>query len=190
MKNNAQIIAALKGGSTQAFEEVYELFYKGLCAYAAQFVGLEEAEEIVQDTMLGLWENRANLNETLPLKSYLFTIVKNKAINQCNQTYTHRKILQQLNEDYSEAFDSPDLYLRHELARQYKETMQKMSPAIRATFEMHRREQLSYKEIAEKLHVSVQTVNYRICQALKLLRQELKDFQDEVTPSPPSFGRK
>lgn len=176
MENNALTITILKAGNRQAFESIYRYFYKGLCAFGAQYVSLHESEEIVQDTMMWLWEHREEIDESLSLKSLLFTIVKNKALNCITRNETKQRILQELAQEHSEEFDTPDFYLTNELFRKYREALGKLTPEVQLTFKLHRHQHLTHKEIAERLNVSPQTVNYRIGQALKLLRTELKDY--------------
>lgn len=176
MENNALTITILKAGNQEAFESIYRYFYKGLCAFGAQYVSIDEAEEIVQDTMMWLWENREQLDETLSLKSLLFTIVKNKALNCVTREENRRRILQEMAQHRAGEYDSPDFYLTGEVFRRYEATLQKLPPPIRTTFLMHRKERLTHKEIAERLGVSAQTVNYRIGQAVKVLREKLKEY--------------
>lgn len=128
MENNALTITILKAGNRQAFESIYRYYYKGLCAFGAQFVSLHEAEEIVQDTMMWLWENREKVDESLSLKSLLFTIVKNKALNLITREDTKRRILKEIAEEHSEEFESPDFYLANELFHQYQSALAKPQP--------------------------------------------------------------
>ena len=84
--------------------------------------------------------------------------------------------LGQLAERYEETFDDPDFYLEGELVQRLTEALRKMPPEFRQTFRMHRLEGMTHKEIAVRLNVSPQTVNYRIGQTVRLLREELSDY--------------
>lgn len=176
ISNNSQIIAKLRTGDECCFESVYKTFFRGLCSFSSQYVSLEEAKEIVQETMLWLWENRISLIPELSLKSLLFTIVKNKALNRVTQNATKSKVYQTIEKKYQQQFNDPDFYLQKELMSLFNEALNKLPEEFRKAFEMNRFEKLTHKEIAEQLHVSPQTVNYRIGQALKILRKELKDY--------------
>ena len=81
-------------GDEQAFDTVYKQYYRGLCAFASQYVTVPESEEIVQDVMMWLWENRKSLVADMSLKSLLFTIVRNKCLN----TISHIQVKQQVHE--------------------------------------------------------------------------------------------
>jgi RNA polymerase sigma-70 factor (ECF subfamily) len=173
---NNQIITNLRTGDEYYFELVYKTFFAGLCSFSSQYVPLEEAKEIVQETMLWLWEHRTSLIPELSLKSLLFTIVKNKALNRITQDATKSKVYQKLEQKYRQQFNDPDFYLQKELTSLFNDALDKLPVEYRKAFEMNRFEKLTHKEIAEKLNVSPQTVNYRIGQALKILRKALKDY--------------
>lgn len=103
-----------------------------------------------------------------------FTIVKNKALNRISHFEIKRKVHQEIVEKYEGEFSNPDFYLENELLRLYEEALKQLPEEYRKAYEMNRNHRLTHKEIAEKLKVSPQTVNYRIGQALKLLRVALK----------------
>ena len=79
-------------------------------------------------------------------------------------------------EKFEKEFDNPDFYLENELFRLYENALKQLPKDYREAYEMNRNHRMTHKEIAEKLNVSPQTVNYRIGQALKLLRIALKDY--------------
>lgn len=177
INNNKSIITALKAGEEKVFDAVYRHYFRRLCAFCSQYVDeQEEIEEIVQETMMWLWENRSSLMADLTLKTLLFTIVKNKALNRISHFEIKRKVHQEIVEKYESEFDNPDFYFGNELFRLYEEALEKLPKEYREAYEMNRNHYLTHKEIAEKLNVSPQTVNYRIGQALKLLRIALKDY--------------
>lgn len=96
MDENAERISLeLIAGDEQAFDTVYKQYYRGLCAFASQYVTVPESEEIVQDVMMWLWENRKSLVADMSLKSLLFTIVRNKCLN----TISHIQVKQQGKEE-------------------------------------------------------------------------------------------
>lgn len=176
IKDNVSIIAALREGNKVVFEEVYCYYFRGLYAFCSQYVSLSESEEIVQDTMMWLWENRLSLIPDLTLKTLLFTIVKNKALNRITHHEVRRKVHQEIADKYEKEFSDPDFYLGNELFLLYNKALKKLPEEFRQAYEMNRKYNLTHKEIAQKLNVSPQTVNYRIGQALKILRVELKDY--------------
>lgn len=175
--NNKSIITALKAGEENAFDIVYRHYFRRLCAFCSQYVNeQEEIEEIVQDTMMWLWENRTSLLEELTLKTLLFTIVKNKALNHISHFEIKRRVHQEIIDKFDNEFNNPDFYLENELFHLYGEALKQLPKEFREVYELTRNQRLTHKEIAQKLNVSPQTVNYRIGQALRLLRIALKDY--------------
>lgn len=174
--DNRKIIESLRGGDEVCFDSVYRHYFRALCSYSTRFVTPNRAEEIVQDTMMWIWENRMTLIPEMPLKSLLFTIVKNKSLNSISHNTIKSRVIRQLAEKYEEEFDNPDFYLENELIQRFTEALRKMPAEFQQTFRMHRLEGMTHKQIAEQLGVSPQTVNYRIGQTVKLLRKELQEY--------------
>jgi RNA polymerase sigma-70 factor (ECF subfamily) len=176
MENNRELINNLRSDNPNEFDYVYRLYFKGLCSFASQYISKEEAQEVVQETMLWLWENRTSLIPDMSLKSLLFMIVKNKSLNRVNHNQIKSIVHQKIAEKFANQFGDPDFYLYQELTTLLENAIEKLPPDYRIAFEMNRLDNLTHKEIAQKLNVSHQTVNYRISQALKILRTELKDY--------------
>lgn len=176
IEDNDAVIAALNAGDEAVYDEVYRYYFRALCGFCSQYVGAAEAEEIVQDTMMWLWEKRTSLIPQLTLKALLFTIVKNKALNKITHWETKRKVHEDIIRKYDGKFSSPDFYLHNELFQLYENALGKLPPDFKQAYEMNRTGQMTHKEIAMSLNVSHQTVNYRISQALKILRTALKDY--------------
>ena len=135
------------------------------------------AEEIAQDTMLWLWEHREDEIIRLSLLKYLLKVVYRKALNRIEQEEVKLRADTRFYQDLVEnALEEADLYAVDELSEKLHEAIRQLPETYRQAFLMHRFKGKTYKEIAEELGVSVQTVNYRIGQALKLLSVELKDY--------------
>jgi RNA polymerase sigma-70 factor (ECF subfamily) len=76
----------------------------------------------------------------------------------------------------SETFDSPNFYLNEELQQLLEDALQRLPDNLRQTFLLSRVEQLSYKEIAERLNITVKSVDNRLARTMKILRKELQDY--------------
>ena len=147
-----------------------------LCAYGKQFVELEDAEEVVQDIMLWLWENREMQVFDTSLQQYLFRAVRNRCLTLINKNMLKQRISNVLHEEMQEVFGDPDFYVVEELTQRIEEAISRLPESYRVAFEMNRFQNKTYQEIASELGVSAKTVDYRIQQALKILRVELKDY--------------
>ena len=92
LNDNRLIIRTLKSGNQKVFSLVYASYYKPLCLFCSSYVSSEEAEEIVQDLMMYVWEKRELLVEDLSLKSFLFTSVRNRALNSITRSHITRQV--------------------------------------------------------------------------------------------------
>ena len=169
-------LLGLKAGKERAFDAVYKRYYGGLCAFASQFVSVADCEEIVQDVMMWLWENHYTIANESSLKSLLFTITKNKCLNTVSHQQVKQRIHEKLYQKFVVQFEDPNFYIPGELMEKFDQAVKNLPEDYRKAFEMNRFDDLTYKEIADKLDISEKTIAYRISQALKILRKELKDY--------------
>jgi RNA polymerase sigma-70 factor (ECF subfamily) len=165
-------------GNLQAFERLFRSYYQMLCGYSLKFVGdPDTAEEIVQDLFYTLWEKRDELKINSSVKSYLFSAVHNK----CLKYIEHRTVEQKYRNYYlrheseidSEPYDSAHVV---ELQRIIDHTLDTMPEKCGRIFRLSRFEGLTYQEIAQKLSISVKTVETSMGRALRHLRKNLKEF--------------
>lgn len=80
--DNDFLLSAVQRGDQKAFDTLFRRYYPMLCAYGHRFVELEDAEEIVEDSLLWIWENRETLVIESSLNSYLFKMVYRRALNK------------------------------------------------------------------------------------------------------------
>lgn len=180
MKNqytDRMLLDRLRSGDTRAFDALFRRYYPLLCAYGNRFVSLESAEEIAQDVMLWLWEHHEDEVVRFSLVKYMLKAVYQRALNRIEQEqvklHADTRFYQDLVED---TLEEADLCAVNELSERLHEAIRQLPDSYREAFLMHRFKDMTYKEIADELGVSVQTVNYRISQALKILCVELKDY--------------
>ncbi|MEG2947087.1 MAG: RNA polymerase sigma-70 factor [Bacteroidales bacterium] len=169
-------IESLRIGDQVAFENLYRLYFKPLCAFSSQYTNYEEAEEIVQETMIWLWEHREILTPGTMIHSLLFTIVRNKSLNVIARDQSRSKILEQIRLSEEENVYDPSYCTNEEINKLYEKALTRVTPDFRKTFELNRMEGFTHREIATKLNVSEQTVNYRICRTLHILKDVFKDY--------------
>lgn len=176
-EQDKELLSRLNDGDKRAFNVVFHKYYKPLSAYAYRFVELADAEEIVQDILLWLWENRASFAIQTSLSSYLFHAVYHRCLSCIEQ----KSVKQRVETRYWQlrTTDIPsdaDAFQVDELLARIHRAIEQLPPTYREAFILHRFKDNSYKEIALQLNVSPKTVDYRIQQALKLLRADLKDY--------------
>jgi len=170
------LLSEIRKGSSDAFKLIFKRYYLRLCAYALQYINKEDAEEVVQNAMLWLWENRNNLEINLSLQQYMFGMVKNKCITFIHQQKIKERIHTVIYNKLQLEMDDPDYYIVEELTEKINNALAKLPESYRQAIEMNRFQGKTYKEIALEENVSPKTIDYRIQQALKFLRIELKDY--------------
>jgi RNA polymerase sigma-70 factor (ECF subfamily) len=173
-----QQFEALAAGDITAFEMYFKTLYQPLCSYAYTFLqDKEEAEEIVQATFLSIWEKRQALNIKTSAKSYLYAMVRNACLN----VIKHEKIKQKyVGEEMAladQGYESVSQTISsNELENRIHHAMEKLPEQCRLVFKLSRFEELKYSEIAEQLEISVKTVENHMGKALKIMREQLKDY--------------
>ncbi|GAB6866268.1 MULTISPECIES: RNA polymerase sigma-70 factor [Bacteroides] len=180
--NNDFLLSAVQHGDLKAFDTLFRRYYPMLCAYGHRFVELEDAEEIVEDSLLWIWENRETLVIESSLNSYLFKMVYRRALNKLAHIDATQRADTRFYEEMQEMLQDTDYYQVEELTRRIEEAIAALPESYREAFVMHRFRDMSYKEIAETLGVSPKTIDYRIQQALKQLRTDLKDYLPLLLP--------
>ncbi|MDR1336682.1 MAG: RNA polymerase sigma-70 factor [Tannerella sp.] len=166
----------LQHGEKKAYRELFVRYYSPLCEYAFRYVQEVEAEEIVQDLMMYIWETHGEMVIETSLKSYLFTSVKHRCLNALKRKACQEQAHEQLYEKLKDQFEEPDYYLTDDLSDKIDASIRELPDSYRETFELSRFGELPNARIAQQLNVSVKTVEYRIAQSLKILRVKLKDY--------------
>ena len=180
--DNDFLLSAVQRGDQKAFDTLFRRYYPMLCAYGHRFVELEDAEEIVEDSLLWIWENRETLVIESSLNSYLFKMVYRRALNKLAHIDATQRADTRFYEEMQEMLQDTDYYQIEELAKRIEDAVAALPESYREAFVMHRFRDMSYKEIAETLRVSPKTIDYRIQQALKQLRVDLKDYLPLLLP--------
>ncbi|WP_085536129.1 RNA polymerase sigma-70 factor [Massilibacteroides vaginae] len=160
------------------FDKIYVLYYSRMHRFAKEYVlSDEDAENIVQDVFLLLWERKDVLDIRISLVSYLFSLVKNK----CLDFIRHQHVVDAYKNDLSLKLSALELLnytlsSEEDIERIVINAVERLPERCRLIFLKSRVEGKKYKEIAEELGISVNTVENQMSIALKKLRIELKDF--------------
>jgi len=177
--NQQNIIEEIKKGNALAFKEMYNLYYTSLCRFAFKyFENSIEAEDIVQEIMAKLWEQRETL-QINNLNSYLFTAIKHSCLNRLN----HLKVIQKHIDATS--FELKLLELEYDNDFVLDEKQEREKQVLQAIDELPEQRKkiigLKYfegkkaKEIAEITNLSVRTVETHIYKGLKTLTNKFKN---------------
>ncbi|MBW8332323.1 MAG: RNA polymerase sigma-70 factor [Prolixibacteraceae bacterium] len=171
------IFEELKRGKEYAFDFFFNYYYPGLCVYAQKIIELPEpeAKDIVQDVFVKLWNDRKKLDVQISVRSYLFVAVKNKCFDVLRKKKRSVK-LQEITHQHDIADESFDGYVLCELEIIFDNGLKKLPDRCREIFELSRLQGLKNREIAEKLNLSEKTVENQMTKALRILKEELKDY--------------
>jgi RNA polymerase sigma-70 factor, ECF subfamily len=171
--SEAQLIEKIREGDIQAFENVFKELYKVLRNYAYTLVkDYDTADELVQEVFYGYWKHRNKIQISSTLKGYLYQNTK----NQCLQYLRHKKVEQKYAERIrleSASYDPPDELVLAEITEKIDRTFRDMPDKTREIFMLSRFDGLKYGEIANRLSISVKTVEAYMGKALRLFREGL-----------------
>lgn len=178
-----ELVARLIEGDQQAFCTLYSLYREPLTFFAIKFLKSSEyAEDIVQDTFTHIWLGRKFIQPDVPFSAYLYAIAKNRVLNQLRSLERQQLLeshLQKYAMDYTE--DTQHEILSHDLKEAIQQAFDTLTPRQQEIFQLSREGQLSYKEIADRLGISVHTVHEHISTCLQIIRQYLIKYA-EIKP--------
>lgn len=177
MTGDTEIIGRIRNGDKGQFELLFRSSYVSLVRYAKTLIkDHDTAEEIVQDLFFRLWQDREKLNIESSLNGYLFRSVHNK----CLHFIEHKKVVdrhagEMLLNQHEDQESPSDILLYKELQAKIAAILERLPERCGQIFYMSRFEGLKYSEIAEKLSVSIKTVESNMGRALKEFRRELTE---------------
>lgn len=176
--NEPGLIALLGKQDEKAFEHVFKTYYKPLHAYA--FTLLKEemaAEEMVQNVFYKLWERSEALHISGSIAAYLYRAVHNQSLNYLKHQKVRSEHQLYVSHRAGQDNDSASKQLQlKELEDRVRQSLCDLPEQCRTIFQMSRFEELRYKEIADRLNISVKTVENQMGKALKILRSKLAEF--------------
>jgi RNA polymerase sigma-70 factor, Bacteroides expansion family 1 len=185
IESNKHVIERLQSGDESAFEIIYKKYVPRLYYFVSEYIPHKDiAENVVQETLMVLWNKRQSLLTDTNLTAYLFTVAKNNCLYKLRDIRYQERFCSaassenlELKANYSalELLDTSYLIM-DEIELIVDRTMEQLSPQCRAVFKMSRFDEKKNKEIAEELNISVKAVEGHITKALKVFRVALKDY--------------
>ncbi|KAB2917680.1 MAG: RNA polymerase sigma-70 factor [Bacteroidetes bacterium] len=177
--NDKALVEQFINGNEKAFETLFKRYYQMLRKVAQYMLDdLEQAEELVQDAFVNIWEKRSNVNPDASFKNYLITAVRNRCLNHIKaKKKTHSIDDDEIWQEQLVADSRTEAAVNFkEMHRAIEQAIDKLPEQCRIIFQLSRHEGLSYKEIAEALDIAPKTVENQIGRALKVLKVELKEY--------------
>jgi RNA polymerase sigma-70 factor (ECF subfamily) len=169
-----------------AYKELYLSFYNPLLAFAQSYVkSREQAEEIVSDVFISIWEKRKRIDSINNLRVYLFVATKNTALNYLSRQ--NKTMVSDINEESTELksiyFDPEQLLITAEMIALIKAAISQLPPKCQVIFKLVKEEELKYREVAEILDISIKTVENQVAIALKKIGSAINFDIKKVIPS-------
>jgi RNA polymerase sigma-70 factor (ECF subfamily) len=175
--SNDTLVLQLKKGDKKAFEIIFDQYKTKLYFFALGYLHTAiEAEEVVQNAFLSLWEHRQSLDETLSVKNYLYKTIVNSVYNFLKHEAIRRKYV-----DYtlSHELEEDDYSQRSIYFNDLKQTIDSLIEQLpvqqQKIFKMSRWDGLSHDEIARYLGLSVRSVENHVYRALKFIKENLRE---------------
>lgn len=167
-------ISRFNDGDEQAFQHLFGLFYKPLCFFTRNLTGtLQEAEDIVQDAFVQLWNRRQGFNSFRAIKAFLYLVVQNSSRN----LYKHKKVADRYQADQKgAALEEPvmERLIEAEVLDQVHRALRKLPEGCRTVLNLAYFNGLSNQEVAAHLNVSINTVKTQKLRGLRMLRLSVR----------------
>lgn len=169
-----ELVKGLKEGLSWSFDELFKLYANKVYRFAFSYLKSEEtSKEIVQDTFMGIWIMHETINPEQSFKSLLFTLAYNNVMTRFREKIKERKYREYILRSATEYYDQERLFLADDLKSCVLQTIDKLPPRRKEIFILRKEYNLSYKEISEKLGISVKTVENNINQAIKFIKGQV-----------------
>jgi RNA polymerase sigma-70 factor, ECF subfamily len=161
-----------------SFEVVFRDLYQPLCRYALGFLDdADQAEEVVQDVFVRVWERRETLQVSVSMKAYLYRAVHNSALNVIEKHKKNVRLeeapMRVIHSASNEPGPGED---PRELEQAIADAVETLPAQCRRVFELSRFEEMKYREIADLLGISIKTVENQMGKALRIMRDKLAPF--------------
>lgn len=177
MAVNKDILNDLRDGNLTAFNVVFKAYYNNVKHYIRDLVkSTDEAEELAQEVFIKLWEVKERVDPERNFKSFLFTIAHNMSLKYIKGKLRDEAFLAELATHNEEGAATDDEYLARELFLKVESVVEELSEQKKKIYRMSVDEELTIKEIAEKLELNPRTVS----NTLRLAANEVKEKVSKV----------
>jgi len=169
---NIQNFDLIKQGNEKSFETLFRAYYKPLLIYSERIVeDKDDANEIVQDIFLKLWEKRKEIEIRSTLNAYLYRAVYNNSLQLLKRRKLDLKYRQYKTQHSTNSINPSEDMIATELSHKIGLLLDALPDNCKRIFKMNRFEGMKYQEIADKLSISIKTVEANMTKALKHFRK-------------------
>ena len=171
---DSKLVRSFQKGDIKAFDEIFEKYSGRLFGFAMTYLkSKEEAEGLVQEVFLKIWENRKNLKAESSLKSYIFTIAYHLICRHFRTKKIHNHFLKEQVWSESESLNLQDRIEYKSALEQVENLIELLPEKQKVIFLKSRKEGKSSREIGQEMNLSTGTVDNHISAALKFLRKNI-----------------
>lgn len=181
-----QLLTAIEFANDQtAYKKLFVMLHPRLKQFAYSILKSgEEAEELVSDLFIGIWQRRDKLSLIEAPLFYFYSTAKNLALNRIKK---QKKLKVPPPEEWfiqlnSISFDPEKLMMTAEMHRKIREAVSSLPPRCKVIYKLIKEDGLKYKEVAELLHLSIKTVEAQMAIALRRLSQCMQMEINELMP--------
>ncbi len=178
IKSNKELLELIQKDDRVAFYNLYERYSKRLYGFVLQYVKLNaDAEGIVQEVFIKIWEKRKTIDVYSSFESFLFTIAYNATVSLLRKRVTENKYLAHLQtiQHANETIEITDELYLNELNQKLKTLLNELTPRQKEIFLLSREEELTHEQISKKLNISVNTVKKHISNTILFLKSKLNN---------------
>ncbi|WP_236652899.1 RNA polymerase sigma factor [Chitinophaga vietnamensis] len=168
----AERVASL--GDQQAYKALFRMFYKPLSQFAYSILkSWESAEEVASDVFLNIWKNRERLLQVENLRVYLYVSTKNIALNYLTKASRVQYFsLDELAVDFSVSYATPEqIFISGEMVKHIEAAINALPPKRKMIFKLIKEDGLKYKEVAQILDISVNTIDVHMAHAVRKISE-------------------
>lgn len=171
-KTDKELVCLLTRNNEEAYRELYIRYKKKLWLFCLSFLkSEEEADDMVQEVFIRLWELRSFIDPELSLSSFLYTMTRNRILNYFRDMDVEAQVLKSLSRKLpaeTETIESELIYAEYQNI--LNDAIEQLPPQRKKIFNLSRTEYLSHKEIAARLNISVHTVQEHISESLRFIK--------------------
>nr|WP_121270494.1 RNA polymerase sigma-70 factor [Pedobacter schmidteae] len=172
--SDEELTVLLKQDDQLAFTEIYNRYWAEMYYHTFRMLKDEDSsKDVLQDVFSTLWLKSSSLNERIKLSGYLYISVRNKVLNLLAQNKVRNDYLSSVATFITESTNESTWFDEREILEIVEAEIRNLPPRMKEIFELSRKDNLSHKEIAEKLNLSPQTVKKQVQNALKIIKNKI-----------------
>ncbi len=176
--SDEELMLELKAGNMTAFDLLYKKYNRKIYKFSNSILkSQEESENLLQDVFMCLWENRFKIEKDSSIKYYLFTVTYNSAITLLRKKAKESQFIENLRTLQDNTVTAVDVELEYnELTAKLDEIINGLPARQKEVYLLHKVEGLKYHEVAERLNISINTVENHMARALKTIRGKIGNY--------------